>query len=90
MLMVAISRPVIPLLENGDHLTRTEFERRYEAMPGLKHAELIEGVVCMAAVLRANFHGNPHALVIAWLGVYHAATPGTYLADNTTVRLDLA
>ena len=33
----------IPALENGDRLTRAEFERRYEAMPGLKKAELIEG-----------------------------------------------
>ena len=25
------------VLENGDHLTRPEFERRYEAMPHLCH-----------------------------------------------------
>lgn len=31
----------IPPLENGDRLTRAGFERRYEAMPGLKKAELI-------------------------------------------------
>ena len=36
---------VVPALENGDRLTRAEFERRYEAMPHLKKAELIEGVV---------------------------------------------
>ena len=35
----------IPPLENGDKLTRAEFERRYHAMPNLKKAELIEGVV---------------------------------------------
>jgi hypothetical protein len=34
----------IPPLENGDRLTRPEFERRYDAMPNLKNAELIEGV----------------------------------------------
>jgi hypothetical protein len=33
----------VPPLETGDHLTRAEFERRYNAMPGLKKAELIEG-----------------------------------------------
>ncbi|MEO1520462.1 MAG: Uma2 family endonuclease [Cyanobacteria bacterium J06633_2] len=87
--MVATSKPIIPPLENGDHLTRSEFERRYTAMPNMKCAELIEGVVYMAAALRANSHGNPHALIVAWLGVYHAATRGTYLADNTTIRLDL-
>ncbi len=37
--------PSVPPLENGDRLTRPEFERRYDAMPGLKKAELIEGVV---------------------------------------------
>ena len=31
----------IPPLEGGDRLTRFEFERRYEAMPQLKEAELI-------------------------------------------------
>ncbi len=36
--------PIHPL-EPGDHLTRDEFERRYAAMPELKKAELIEGVV---------------------------------------------
>ncbi|MEO1131680.1 MAG: Uma2 family endonuclease [Cyanobacteria bacterium J06639_1] len=79
----------LPALENGDRLTRTEFEQRCEAMPALKKAELIEGTVFMAAALRANSHGNPHALMMTWLGAYFAATPGTYVADNATVRLDL-
>lgn len=79
----------LPALENGDRLTRAEFERRYAAMPDLKKAELIEGTVFMAAALRANSHGNPHALMMVWLGVYYAATPGTYVADNATLRLDL-
>lgn len=35
----------IPPLENGDRLSRAEFERRYQAMPQVKRAELIEGVV---------------------------------------------
>ncbi|MEO0458247.1 MAG: Uma2 family endonuclease [Cyanobacteria bacterium P01_A01_bin.114] len=87
--MVALTPTKVPLLENGDRLSRTEFERRYAAMPHLKKAELIEGVVYMAAAVRAKQHGNPHALIVAWLGAYHAATPGTYLADNATVRLDL-
>ena len=37
-----------PPLQAGDRLTRDEFERRYEAMPQLKKAELIEGVVYMS------------------------------------------
>ena len=43
-----VPRPTPPL-EQGDRLTRDEFERRYDAMPNLKKAELIEGVVYMAA-----------------------------------------
>ncbi len=38
----------IPPLENGDSLTSPEFERRYNAMPHLKKAQLIEGKVYMA------------------------------------------
>ena len=75
-------------LENGDRLTRQEFERRYTAMAHIKKAELIEGVVYVASPVRANRHGSPHADIIGWLFVHKAATPGVYLADNTTVRLD--
>jgi hypothetical protein len=39
---------LLPPLESGDRLNRYEFERRYNAMPHLKKAELIEGVVYMA------------------------------------------
>ena len=81
-------QPKILPLENGDRLTRCEFERRYQAMPKTKKAELIEGKVYMASPVRI-IHGQPHAYIMGWLAVYHAATPGTQLADNTTVRLDL-
>jgi len=79
---------VIPPLENGDRLTRYEFERRYYAMPNLKKAELIEGIVYVASPLRIKSHGEPHAYIMTWLGVYKAATPGVGLADNTTVIID--
>ncbi|BCL34853.1 Uma2 family endonuclease [Nostoc sp. MS1] len=78
----------LPPLENGDKLTRPEFERRYDAMPQVKKAELIEGIVFMASPLRVTGHGEPHADVMIWLGVYKVATPGVKLADNATVRLD--
>jgi Uma2 family endonuclease len=76
-------------LESGDRLTRAEFERRYDAMPELKKAELIEGVVYVGSPVRLKAHGAPHGLVVTWLGVFTAATPGVRFADNTTVRLDL-
>ena len=78
----------IPPLENGDRLTRAEFERRYQAMPEHQKAELIEGRVFMASPVRARKHGKPHAAIIAWLSDYWVATPGTELMDNPTVRLD--
>lgn len=34
-----------PPLQNGDNLNVAEFERRYEAMPELRKAELIDGIV---------------------------------------------
>lgn len=75
-------------LEPGDRLTRAEFERRYHAMPSVKKAELIEGVVYMPSPVRLKHHGRPHALIVTWIGTYFAATPGLDMGDNTTVRLD--
>jgi Uma2 family endonuclease len=83
------SSPPVPALANGDRLTRREFERRYEAMPHVKKAELIEGTVYMPSPVHATAHGEPHAHLITWLGTYAAATPGVDVADNATVRLDL-
>ena len=78
----------VPELQAGDRLTRVEFERRYRAMPALKKAELIEGVVYMPSPVSLERHGAPHALAITWLGHYAGFTPGVQCADNTTVRLD--
>jgi len=78
-----------PLLENGDQLTRPEFERRYGAMPHLKKAELIEGVVYVPSPVRYEGHGRQHSALNGWLVVYSASTPGVGVGDNTTVRLDL-
>lgn len=46
-------------LENGDQLTRCEFETGYDKMPHLKKAELIKGIVYMGSPLRINQHGKP-------------------------------
>lgn len=76
-------------LESGDRLSRAEFERRYEAMPHLTKAELIEGVVYVASPVRTDVHAEPHAWIVGWLSLYAAASPGVRLADNATLRLDL-
>lgn len=87
-----LSTPVvrsIPPLQNGDCLTRPEFERRYEAMPHVKKAELIEGVVYVPSPVRYEGHGRQHSALNGWLLVYSASTPGVAVADNATMRLDL-
>jgi len=80
---------IAPLLEAGDRLSRDEFESRYERMPQLKKAELIEGIVYMPSPVRAQHHAIPHLRLATWLGIYAAETPGVECADNSTVRLDL-
>ena len=78
----------LPPLENGDHLTRAEFMRRWEAMPGLKRAELIEGIVYMAAAVRIVQHGEPHGWLGNILSTYAFRTKGIIYGDNSTVGLD--
>ncbi len=80
--------PRITELRAGDRLTRAEFERRYSAMPNVKKAELVEGVVYMPSPVSSVEHGNPHFDLITFLGFYRVATPGIEGSDNATVRLD--
>ncbi|MEX2171812.1 MAG: Uma2 family endonuclease [Pirellulales bacterium] len=80
--------PIRPL-EPGDRLTRAEFERRYEAMPDVKKAELIEGVVHMPSPVRTPQHAEPDSNLAGWLFTYKLHTPGLMSPSNPTVRLDL-
>jgi Uma2 family endonuclease len=75
-------------LESGDRLTRAEFHRRYCARPDLKKAELVNGVVYVPSPLRSRQHGQPHGLVVLWLGTFCARHPELLLDDNSTVFLD--
>ena len=84
----AVYDPILPL-ENGDRLSRAEFERRYQAMPRLKKAELVEGVVYMPSPVRHHRHGVPHSHMVIWLGFYKVRSPGLVISDNASVRLDL-
>jgi Uma2 family endonuclease len=91
--MTTTSPKTIPLLENGDRLSRHEFERRYTAMPyqktGSNKAELIEGIVYMASPLRIKSHAQPHSQIMTWLGLYQSNTPSLVMGIEPTVRLDL-
>jgi Uma2 family endonuclease len=81
------ARPLPPLCQ-GDRLTQEEFLRRYRATPHVSHAELIEGVVYMPSPVSATEHGEPHASLLTWIGVYAARTAGVVAGDNSTLRLD--
>jgi hypothetical protein len=78
-----------PPLENGDRLTAKEFLRRYDAMPDVKKAELVEGIVYMASPVRSETHGTPDAIASGWLNNYVMMTPGVENFSNSTVKLDI-
>jgi hypothetical protein len=88
IMVVKITKPIIPPLENGDRLTRGEFERRYNAMPPHVRAELINGVVYMASPVRVRYHGDPHGNLHVWLGHYQTFTPGVRSPIDSTIRFD--
>ncbi len=79
----------VPPLRHGDRLTLEEFERRYNAMPWVKKAELLEGVVYMAAAVRFEGHGEEDSDLNLWLGLYRLRTPGVRTGLNTSAKLDL-
>jgi Uma2 family endonuclease len=72
-------RILTPPLRNGDRMKAPEFEARYTAMPYLKKAELLRGVVYQ--------HGEPHSEIVGWLLYYRGMTRGLRSGDNTTLRL---
>jgi hypothetical protein len=73
----------VPPLVPGDVLSVAEFLRRWEAMPHIKFAELIRGVVYMPSPLSLD-HGDEDGYVATWLGVYAVSTPGCRLSNNAT------
>ncbi len=77
----------LPVLENGDRLTQSEFHRRYEAYPDDVKIELVGGIVYMASPAR-NPHGRYTSLVGGVLNNYEAGTPGVEAVENATVILD--
>ena len=75
---MSLAAPVSPPpLRDGDRLTSDEFMRRWKAMPDLKHAELIDGIVYMPSPV-SNKHSDFHFPLAGWLSVYVANTPGCW------------
>ncbi len=79
------SKP-IPPLEPGDHTDQPTFHERYKQSPDDFRAELVEGIVFMPSPL-GNDPSRYPSRIVAWLGQYVAATPGTDFKDNPTVIL---
>jgi Uma2 family endonuclease len=77
-----------PELESGDRMNRQEFHRRYEAMPQIRKAELVEGVVYVPSPIRFNYHSRQHGYVLNWVGHHAASTPGVDFGGNPSVFLD--
>ena len=73
----------VPPLVAGDFLSRAEFLRRWEAMPQVKRAELIRGVVYMPSPVSWQ-HGDVEQNLGGWLMAYKIATPGCAGANNAT------
>jgi hypothetical protein len=87
-IVIAPAQPVsVPPLENGDQLTAHEFLRRFEAMPELKKAELIDGMVHMTSPVRITDHAEPDNAIQWWLKHYAIHTPGVKAGSNATTRL---
>jgi len=85
---VAGSCPSRPLpLESGEFMHSREFLRRYERLPQVKKAELIEGVVYMGSPVSVR-HSKPDALIQGWLVAYASRHPETEAHTNATVILD--
>jgi Uma2 family endonuclease len=80
-----MASPQIPeeLLITGEQMTREEFLRRWDALPALKNAELIEGIVYVASHVSIE-HGEFDALIGAWLTLYAWSTPGCRTGHNST------
>ena len=78
-----------PALENGDRLTRCEFERRYAVRPEVKKAQLIARAssTCRCPSVSSTPKRTPRFRACSPCTA--AFTAGVRVADNATVRLDL-
>src|ERR1700738_4073671 len=80
---LAAAIPLRPPLREGDRLTSAEFLRRWDAMPELKHAELIDGIVFVPSPVIFS-HGDQQVNLSAWLWLYTEQTPGCRVGGHCT------
>jgi len=84
------------LFEAGDRLGREEFLARWELMPALRFAELIDGVVYLPSPVSIEHARNDQILQL-WAGLYasrsalvEALANGTWLMGESAPQPDLA
>jgi Uma2 family endonuclease len=70
-------------LTTGQKMSREEFLRRWEDLPELKKAELIDGVVHVSSPVSPD-HGFHDSSLIWWLSQYAFSTPGCQCGNNIT------
>lgn len=83
-------------LHSGDRMSRDEFLRRWERIPEIKRAELIDGVVYLASPV-SELHSDYEQLFNRWLSHYQERTEGlkvmpaaTFLLAGSSPQPDLA
>jgi hypothetical protein len=67
------------LFEAGDHMGREEFLARWEEMPDLKRAELIDSSL---------EHGDREILILLWAGTYGSQLGRVQALPNTTWMME--
>jgi Uma2 family endonuclease len=70
-------------LNNGDRMSRDEFLWRWEQIPDIKRAELIEGVVYLGSPL-SELHSRYEQLMNRWLSLYEDQVAGLAILPNAT------
>ena len=73
-----------PTLRDGERLNREEFVNRWEALPNLKFAELIGGIVHLRLFPLSLDHSDGGFTISNWLGAYAFATPGCVGSNDAT------
>lgn len=76
-------------IREGDRLESEEFLRRWEAMPDLKHAELIGGTVFLMPSPVSLLHSDIHDAMHGWLWTYKELTPGCHTGIECTWKMSL-
>lgn len=77
-----------PPLQAGDQFDAQAFLSRWQQMPELRRAELIDRRVRLLSSPVTTRHGRPAGVLMQWAGYYAGITPGLTLLPDTTTILD--